>query len=97
LKSLLQSKKECWLCRQVYDTETTQELDQHHCFRGCRRQTADRHGCWVWLCRQHHTGPEESVHSSQALDMWLKRECQRKFEEIMGKGAFLETFGINYL
>lgn len=52
----------------------------------------------VRLCREHHEGTPNGVHGgNRALDLRLKAEAQRKFEELHGHEMFMEEFGRNYL
>lgn len=89
MKSILQDRKECLICR------TTANLEEHHCFSGVRRQAAEKHGLKVWLCRAHHTGPD-GVHNDQSLKIKLMQMAQTEFEKKYGRRAFLEAFGKNY-
>lgn len=43
-----------------------------------------------------------SVHMNKEMDLWLRRRCQRAWEEREGindpeHAAFRELFGVNYL
>ena len=37
------------------------------------------------------------VHFNRELDLMLKAECQRRFEEIYSHAEFMDAFGKNYL
>ena len=48
-KSIIQSEKECYICRRWYNVRTTRGLEEHHILNGrcaaSRRGTASRSGC----------------------------------------------------
>ena len=89
-KSILSNERECYFCKR------TEPLHRHHIFPGRNRQRSEDNGFWVWLCWQHHTG-DHGVHTDTALDMALRRECQKKFEETHTREDFLNIIGINYI
>ena len=90
MESILNEKKECYFCR------TTQNLEKHHIFRGCRRQTADRLGLWVWLCHEHHTGAS-GVHNNTNLFRTLQKLAQVKFEQEHTRLEWMQEIGKNYI
>lgn len=92
-QSILQDKREC------YVTGMTAPLEKHHILRGKNRNLAEKYGCWVWLIPYYHTASNQGVHGSNGkeLDMKLKRDCQRKFEEIYSHELWMTIFGVNYL
>ena len=62
-KSILQSDKECYLCRKRYNLRTTRGLEEHHILFGRgRRELSERYGLKVWLCHNHHNEPPLGVH-----------------------------------
>ena len=86
--SIMQTEKRCYL------TGAETWLDKHHIFTGPRRKAAEKWGCWVWLrhdvhMRLHQEDPE--------LERRLKRECQKRFEELHSHELFMHVFGKNYL
>lgn len=90
--SLYPDERACIICGSPY-------VEQHHIFGGNgRRKVSDREGCTVFLCRSHHQG-KAGVHFYKPLDIWLKKDCQRRWMAREGKTVqdFIETFGINYL
>ncbi len=68
--------------------------DRHHVYGGCRRQTAEKYGMVMHLCRYCH----QRLHSDP-LGEWLewKKVYQQKFDKEHGKGEFIKIFGRNYL
>ena len=73
MKSILQTERECALCR------TTLNLHRHHVFfgRGLRSQS-EKYGLTVYLCAKHHNMSDYSVHMNHSLDNGLKQWAQEK-------------------
>lgn len=92
-RSIMQSERECYVCGAVNN------LHQHHIYEGSgRRRKSDLFGCWVYLCAYHHNMSDAGVHFNKNLDLKLKQECQKKWEEIYGyRDSFIREFGRNYL
>ena len=100
--------KECCLCRmEAYEAGycgelTSKGLHQHHVIYGRgRRALSDRFGLWVWLCADHHELGPSAVHSKsekgREYNLMLKRNAQKRFEEIYGHVKWMEVFQKNYL
>lgn len=93
--SILQGKsKRCYFT----DTETG-PLERHHIYFGAgMRQISDKHGFWVWLKPEWHRGTQ-GVHGRDGhkIDLRLKQDCQRKFEETHTREEFMAIIGRNYL
>lgn len=95
-KSLMSDEDDpfCWVCG------TTRDLHVHHCFPGYgSRRVSDEEGCWVYLCGYHHNLSDRGVHFDHELDLEIRRECQRRWEERedAGHDAFIRRFGRSYL
>ena len=91
-KSILSNERKCWVCG------STINLHKHHIFFGiANRKLSEKYGCWVYLCAYHHNFSNRGVHSDKELDLKLKRECQKKWEDVYGGQNFIEVFGRNYL
>lgn len=62
------------------------------------RAIADKLGLWVNLTPEWHRGTY-GVHGKygRELDLRLKRECQRAFEELYGHERWMKEIGRNYL
>lgn len=89
--SILQREKESFLSRR------TRNLHKHHIYFGNPgRKLSETWGCWCWLTADEHVG-SMGVHTSRELDLYLKRICQKEFEERHGRAVFMEVFGRNYL
>ena len=90
MKSILSNDKECFVCG------LTQNLHRHHIFFGPNRNLSEKYGCWVYLCRKHHT-EQAGVHMNRELDLRLKREAQETFEGTYTRDDFIRIFGKSYL
>lgn len=82
----------CYFCNQRYG------LHKHEVFFG----TADRKKSIEWgmvvsLCPNHHNMSSDGVHFNRQMDLTLKRDAQRIFEEKYGHEKFMEVFHRNYL
>lgn len=93
MKSILNNQKECYFCK------TTIGLARHHIFGGrANRKISEQEGCWVWLCGYHHNLSNQGVHFNKQLDLELKEECQKRWEEINGtREDFRRLFGKSWL
>ena len=92
-KSILQGdKKECYI------TGRTDNLHLHHIYFGTGlRKISDIYGFTVWLTAEYHNMSNKGVHFNRQLDLKLKRDCQRKFEETHTRAEFMALIGKNYL
>lgn len=88
--NILQEEKECYVCH------TTVGLERHHIYAGGNRSLSEKHGCWVYLCAEHHRG-KTGAHQNRALDLKLREDCQRAFEKTHTREEFVEIFGKSYL
>ena len=105
-KSILQSTKECYLCRRDaidlgYHGELTDKgLDKHHIMFGRgSRQLSEHWGVWVYLCKKHHNEDHGlfAVHYNRALDRILRTDAERAFIERHSFDEWMRVFGKNYL
>lgn len=91
-KSILQDRKECYLCGQMAD------IQSHHIMFGvAHRSKAEQHGLKVYLCRYHHTDAPYGVHHNRKIDLMLKADAQKAFEKKYGHDMWMKEFGRNYL
>ena len=96
--SILQHSTECFLCRKYFDICNDRGLHLHHVYEGWgNRRQSDRNGFVIWLCPEHHNMSEYGIHFNKDVDLEVKRECQRKFEETQSREEFMEIIGRNYL
>ena len=95
MKSIIQSKKECFICRVNYDVTTTNELHEHHIFE---EKPSEKYGLKIWLCHRHPiSNPRYSIRYQKQLDLELKQLAQMKFEETHTRKEFIEHFIKSYL
>ena len=98
MKSIMQTEKECYLCRKLMDICNERELHLHHIYEGWgNRMVSDRNGFTIWLCGMHHNLSDYGLHFNKDVDLEVKRECQRKFEENHSREEFMNLIGRNYL
>ena len=92
-KSIMSNVKNCYFCGY------TQDLDRHHIFFGtANRKLSEEDGCWVWLCKNHHTMSDMSVHQNRKMDLVLKTQCQMTWEKIYGdRKEFIQRYGKSYI
>lgn len=90
-ESILQKEKKCYI------TGRTDNLHCHHIYFGSNRRTSDLCGFWVWLTGEWHNQSPYGVHFNHGLDIYLKQECQRVFEEKHSRKEFMYLIGRNYL
>lgn len=90
-KSILQENKQCYVSGKPYP------LHKHHIYRAANRNISEREGFWVWLAPDWHNMSDYGVHFNKQLDLKLKQECQRKYEETHSREEFMALIGRNYL
>lgn len=88
--SILQQKKECFICH------ATRDLEKHHVLTGCRRQIAEELGLTVWLCHEHHTG-RNGVHNNPDLMRDLKQYAEVSAKSEYGEELWWRRVGKSYL
>lgn len=93
--SLLQNRRECYVCREMCFKRTVDGLHRHHVYPGSRRAASEKYGCTVWLCESHHTG-HAGVHHSRTLSLWIMNRMQKAFEARYGHEKFMEAFGKDF-
>lgn len=92
-KSIIQNDmSKCYVCG------TTQNLHIHETFYGsANRKKSIEWGCYISLCGHHHNLSNDGIHFNKELDLQVKQEAQRKFEELYGHDKFMEVFKKNRL
>ena len=93
MESIIQSDKECYVCR------TTSDLHSHHIYFGnSNRKQSEKYGMKVWLCGRHHNMSNEGVHFNKELNTHLKQLAQEVFEQETGnREQFRMIFGRSYI
>ena len=90
-KIKMQERRECWV------THQTGGLHKHHIFFGNgKRELSEKYGLFVWLRADWHNMSDYGVHFNPALDLELKQEGQRRFQEVYGRDGFYRIFGRYY-
>lgn len=93
--SILQGEEKC-----CFLTGRTDGLHKHHIYYGSgKRAISDKYGFWVWLRPEWHNMSEYGVHGKYGheLDMMLKSECQKAFEQSHSREEFINLIGRNYI
>lgn len=86
--------------RYCYLTGAVGNLHKHHIYYGTGlRKISDKHGFWVLLTPELHNMSENGVHGKNGheLDLKLKQDCQRVFEQEHTREEFMQIIGKNYL
>ena len=88
MKSIMSNEKVCYVCG-------SPNVHKHHIFYGtANRRLSEQYGCWCYLCPAHHNMSGAGVHFNKELDIQLKQECQRRFND---DERFIRIFGRNYM
>lgn len=92
MKSILDDGTRCYVCG------STVGLEVHHIYYGNPlRKISDKHGFKLSLCPKCHRDTKVGVHGNRELDLKLKRDCQRKYEEKHSREDFIKIIGRSYL
>lgn len=91
MKSVLQNKKECFICH------STNWLELHHIFGASNKKNSEKYGLIVYLCHWCHNEPPNGVHHNAENMKKLRSIAQKKFEEQYTRDEFRRIFGKNYL
>lgn len=90
-KSIMQQAKVCYLCGAKVG------LEEHHVFGGvANRKLSEKYGLKVWLCHEHHTGPNGAQYDREK-NQKLKRLAQVAFEARHSRDEWMQVFRKNYL
>lgn len=93
MQSILSDDTVCLVCG------TPLNLHKHHVYGGIgRRNLSEQYGCWCYLCAAHHNMSKHGIHYNVDLDLMVKAECQRRWEDRFGsRDKFIEIFGKSYI
>jgi hypothetical protein len=92
MKSIMQTEKKC------FQTGRTDSLHEHHIYYGKNRKISEQNGFKVWLTGEWHNQDSRiDVHHNIEFDRYLKRECQKKYEETHSRAEFMALIGKSYL
>jgi len=98
MKSIIQTEKECYLCRMFFGESNTFGLHSHHIVEGtANRSVSERLGLKVWLCPPHHNMSDQGVHFNKDVDLMLKQIAQRAYEDRYSRTEWMAEIGRNYL
>ena len=93
MDSILQDRRECYLCRRFYNLHTVRGLEEHYIMYGRgRRELSELYGLKVWLCRRHHNAPPLGVHFNPDTRRALEEEARTALDARYGAGAFDRIF-----
>lgn len=93
MDSILQTKRECYLCRRFYNLHTVRGLEEHHIMYGRgRRELSELYGLKVYLCHRHHNAPPLGVHFNPITRRGLENDARIALDARYGAGAFDRIF-----
>lgn len=87
----------CLLCMWEGNYREQTGLQKHHVFMGPLRGMSEAEGFFVWLCPEHHTLGNKSVHRDHETCLMLQRYTQAKYERTHSREEFIELTGRSYL
>lgn len=91
-KSIIQSERECFFCGKLTG------LEEHHVFGGvANRKISERYGLKIFCCDYHHRDPKNGVQYNPEMNLKLKQEAQRAFQNIYGHKLWMQLIRKNYL
>jgi hypothetical protein len=91
-KSILDTdKSRCYVCNR------NNWIEKHHIYGASNRNKSELNGFTVYLCHYCHNEPPNGVHFNRELDLKLKRDCQKKYEETHTREEFRNLIGRSYL
>lgn len=104
-KSIMQSRKECYLCRKAAEKQgyfgqlKDYGLHKHHFIFGKgNRPLSERYGLWGYVCEErHHEHGPEAPHVNRDVRYELAADAQREFEKTHTRKEFTDIFGQNYI
>ena len=91
-------RRRCMLCM-ITDRDYRERtgLQKHHVYMGPLRGMSEAEGFFVWLCPEHHTLGNKSVHRDHETCLMLQRYTQAKYERTHSREEFIELTGRSYL
>lgn len=96
MKSIIQSKNECFICKTNYDAVTTNDLTEYLIFNEYPKQS-NKYGLKIKLCTRHNDFNKYQEKFKNALEVSLKQLAQNKFEETRNRKEFIKKFNKSYL
>ena len=96
IKSIIQNKNECFICKTNYDVEATNNLTEYLIFGEYPKQS-NKYGLKINLCCRHNNFNKYQEKFKNALELSLKQLAQKKFEVTRNRKEFIKHFSKNYL
>ena len=103
-KSIVQTQKECYICRYLaaqqgyYGELPSAGLHKHHIMFGiANRKKSEHFGLWVYLCVPHHEYGPDAVHSNRDVRIFLCRIGQQVFEQKYSHEKYMQEFGRDWM
>ena len=90
-KKSLSCENVCEVCGGTYN------VNRHHIFGGCRKQTSDKYGLTIFLCDDHHENHKTGVHHDPVLMDTIHVYGQELFSYKYPDLDFFQIFGKNYI
>ena len=98
MKSTIQAKKECFICKTNYDVVTVTELNERLIFNKYPlNKQSEKYGLKIYLCPRHNNFEKYQEKFKEALELSLKQLAQTKFEETHKRIEFIKYFNKSYL
>lgn len=104
MKSIIQTQKECFLCRllakqQGYYGELPKSgLHRHHVMFGtANRKKSEQYGLWVYLCVAHHEYGPDAVHVNRNVRILLCQIGQQAFERKYSHEKYMQELGRDWM
>ena len=96
MKSIIQSKHECFICKTNYEVENTSDLSKYLIFNEHPKQS-NKYGLKIELCYRHNDFNKYQEKFKNALELSLKQLAQKKFEETRKRKSFIKHFNKSYI
>lgn len=102
MKSIISTKKECYICRRFLGLSTTYALEKHHFIHGRGfRKLADEDGLFAEICSRHHRrlhdfGEYDQELKALAERSYIKKKISEGYTEGQARGMFLNRYGKHF-
>ena len=96
MKSIIQIKNECFICKINYNVITANNLTEYLIFNDYPKQN-NKYELKIKLYYRHNNFNKYQEKFKNALEVSLKQHAQNKFEEKETKKEFIKQFNKSYL
>ena len=96
MKSIIQCKNECFICKINYDVLTTNNLTKYLIYNDYPKQS-NKYGLKINLCYRHNDFNKYQEKFKYTLELSLKQLAQNKYEETRNRKEFIKHFNKNHL